>query len=66
MCTNYPFLADLVVLSACQTNTGKNAPGEGTLGLGQGFAPARTKGDCLWSLECECRKYWKRPAIGQG
>lgn len=44
--------ADLVVLSACQTNIGKNAPGEGTLGLGRGFAQAGARGivSSLWNV----------------
>lgn len=47
-----PLTADLVVLSACQTNIGKNAPGEGTLGLGRGFAQAGARGivSSLWNV----------------
>ncbi|MTB53814.1 CHAT domain-containing protein [Lewinella sp. W8] len=44
--------AELVILSACQTNIGKNAPGEGTLGLSRGFAQAGAKGiiSSLWNV----------------
>ncbi|MEM6769325.1 MAG: CHAT domain-containing protein, partial [Bacteroidota bacterium] len=47
-----PLAADLIVLSACQTNIGHNAPGEGTLGLGRGFTQAGTRGiiSSLWNV----------------
>jgi CHAT domain-containing protein len=45
-------LADLVVLSACQTSIGPLAPGEGVLSLGRGFthAGARSLVSSLWKV----------------
>lgn len=44
--------AELVVLSACQSNTGRLARGEGVLGLGRGFFYAGVKSvvASLWNL----------------
>lgn len=44
--------AELVVLSACQSNVGRLAQGEGVLGLGRGFFYAGAKGvvASLWNL----------------
>ncbi|MDB4285832.1 CHAT domain-containing protein [bacterium] len=44
--------ADLVVLSACQTNIGKLSPGEGVMSLGRGFtyAGAQSLVSSLWNV----------------
>lgn len=44
--------ANLVVLSACQTNIGKLYPGEGVMSLGRGFTYAGTKSliSSLWNV----------------
>ncbi|MFK7772238.1 MAG: CHAT domain-containing protein [Saprospiraceae bacterium] len=45
-------LADLVVLSACQSNIGKLSPGEGVMSLGRGFTFAGSKSlvSSLWNV----------------
>ena len=47
--------ANLVVLSACQTQIGKLAPGEGVLGLSRGFFYAGTRSvvSSLWNLNAQ-------------
>jgi WD40 repeat protein/CHAT domain-containing protein len=49
---NLELNADLVVLSACQTGTGKEVQGEGVVGLTRGFmyAGARRVAVSLWSV----------------
>jgi CHAT domain-containing protein len=49
---NLKLNADLVVLSACQTGTGKEVQGEGVVGLTRGFmyAGARRVAVSLWSV----------------
>jgi CHAT domain-containing protein/tetratricopeptide (TPR) repeat protein len=49
---NLKLNADLVVLSACQTGTGKEVQGEGIIGLTRGFmyAGARRVAVSLWSV----------------
>lgn len=44
--------ADLVVLSACQSNIGKLSPGEGVMSLGRGFTFAGSKSlvSSLWNV----------------
>lgn len=44
--------ADLVVLSACQSNIGKLSPGEGVMSLGRGFSFAGAKSlvSSLWNV----------------
>lgn len=46
---------DLVVLSACQSNIGELAPGEGVLSLGRGFthAGARSMISSLWNVNAK-------------
>lgn len=46
------FSANLVVLSACQTNIGQLSPGEGVMSLGRGFtyAGARSLISSLWNV----------------
>jgi CHAT domain-containing protein len=50
---NLKLSADLVVLSACQTGLGKDASGEGLVGLGRGFMYAGAAGvlASLWSVD---------------